>query len=199
MASINANLDTHNIPCDVVWLDIEHTDSKKYFSWDFSNFPKPEAMQDDLARVGRKLVNIVDPHLKKDSNYKVYTAFRDADAFVKDKYSNPFEGNCWPGKSSYPDFFRPEVRALWIDQFSYENYEHSTPNLYVWNDMNEPSVFSGPEITMPKDNLHGLFEHREIHNLYGKYMIMSTYEGLLTRGEMKDRPFVLTRSFYAGS
>lgn len=34
--------------------------------------------------------------------------------------------------------------------------------------MNEPSVFSGPEVTMDKDAIHyGGFEHRDIHNLYG--------------------------------
>lgn len=34
--------------------------------------------------------------------------------------------------------------------------------------MNEPSVFSGPEITMHKDALHyGGFEHRDVHNIYG--------------------------------
>lgn len=43
--------------------------------------------------------------------------------------------------------------------------------------MNEPSVFSGPEITMPKTNLHGEFEHREVHNIYGMYMHRATYEG----------------------
>ena len=25
-------------------------------------------------------------------------------------------------------------------------YEGSTKNLYIWNDMNEPSVFNGPEV-----------------------------------------------------
>jgi alpha 1,3-glucosidase len=65
--------------------------------------------------------------------------------------------------------------------------------------MNEPSVFGGPEITMPKDNLHGKFEHREVHNIYGKYVVMSTYQGQLTRGEYRDRPFVLSRAFFAGS
>ena len=44
VASINANLDKHNIPCDVVWLDIEHADKKKYFTWDLKNFPEPEVM-----------------------------------------------------------------------------------------------------------------------------------------------------------
>lgn len=38
--------------------------------------------------------------------------------------------------------------------------------------MNEPSVFNGPEVTMPKDNKHntpaGTFEHRDVHNLYAQ-------------------------------
>jgi len=34
--------------------------------------------------------------------------------------------------------------------------------------MNEPSVFNGPEVTMPKDMMHyGDWEHRDVHNLYG--------------------------------
>jgi len=33
--------------------------------------------------------------------------------------------------------------------------------------MNEPSVFNGPEVTMPKDLVHyGNWEHRDVHNLY---------------------------------
>lgn len=44
-------------------------------------------------------------------------------------------------------------------------------NLHVWNDMNEPSVFNGPEITMVKDAKHGQWEHRDVHNLYGLYVV----------------------------
>lgn len=45
-------------------------------------------------------------------------------------------------------------------------------NLYTWNDMNEPSVFNGPEVTMHKDAMHqGGWEHRDIHNLYGLYVV----------------------------
>lgn len=48
----------------------------------------------------------------------------------------------------------------------------STASLFVWNDMNEPSVFDGPEQTMPKDAVHhGGWEHRELHNLYGFYQV----------------------------
>jgi len=42
--------------------------------------------------------------------------------------------------------------------------------------MNEPSVFSGPEITMPKNLLHIIASkvpkqvlHRDVHNLYGTF------------------------------
>ena len=40
--------------------------------------------------------------------------------------------------------------------------------------MNEPSVFNGPEITMHKDAVHfGGWEHREVHNMYGTYLVSS--------------------------
>jgi len=67
--------------------------------------------------------------------------------------------------------------------------------------MNEPSVFNGPEVSMDKDakSLAGI-EHREWHNLYGMYMHQATATGLLRRNPAQDkRPFVLSRSFYAGS
>lgn len=44
--------------------------------------------------------------------------------------------------------------------------------MFVWIDMNEPSVFDGPEQTLPKDAVHyGGWEHRELHNLYGFYQV----------------------------
>ena len=30
LCSVDAGFDTHDIPMDVIWLDIEHTDGKKY-------------------------------------------------------------------------------------------------------------------------------------------------------------------------
>ena len=45
-------------------------------------------------------------------------------------------------------------------------------------------------------------EHREWHNLYGIYMQMATALGLTIRSppdSVPERPFVLTRSFWAGS
>lgn len=75
------------------------------------------------------------------------------------------------GSSAWPDFTRPEVRQWWANNFKLEEYVGSTPDLYIWNDMNEPSVFNGPEITMHKDAKHGDFEHRDVHNLYALYVV----------------------------
>jgi hypothetical protein len=61
------------------------------------------------------------------------------------------------------------------------------------------------QITMPKDNLHyGEVEHRDLHNLNGALVHMATAQGLVERGKSVfgsdgDRPFVLSRSFFAGS
>ena len=61
-------------------------------------------------------------------------------------------------------------------------------------------MFNGPEITMHKDAVHyGGWENRDVHNLYGFYNQMSTYYGLKRRSGDKERPFVLSRAFFAGS
>lgn len=54
-------------------------------------------------------------------------------------------------------------------------FQGSMENQYVWNDMNEPSVFNGPEVTMHKDAVHGAWEHRDVHNLYGLYVVRDAF------------------------
>ncbi|KAJ4796294.1 Alpha-glucosidase like protein [Rhynchospora pubera] len=197
--TVDAGFDTHDIPYDVLWLDIEHTDGKRYFTWDKTLFPDPVGMQKRLAAKGRHMVTIVDPHMKRD-DYWLHKEATEKGYYVKDSSGRDFDGWCWPGSSSYPDMLNPEIREWWSEKFSFENYKGSTPSLYTWNDMNEPSVFNGPEVTMPRDAVHyGDVEHRELHNAYGYYFHMASSEGLVKRGERKDRPFVLSRAFFAGT
>ena len=54
---VDEGFDTHDIPYDVLWLDIEHTNQKKYFTWDPVHFPTPLAMQAKLAEKSRKVLN----------------------------------------------------------------------------------------------------------------------------------------------
>jgi mannosyl-oligosaccharide alpha-1,3-glucosidase len=124
--------------------------------------------------------------------------------YVRNKDGGDFEGWCWPGASSYLDVLDPKIRSWWADFLTLDRYEGSTQDLHIWNDMNEPSVFNGPEITMPKDALHyGDVEHRDVHNVYGLYYHMATAEGLLRRGEAAGgaaaRPLVLSRALFAGT
>lgn len=239
VATVESTFEELDYPVDVIWLDIEHTDGKRYFTWDKRVFPNPIEMQHNVSKHGRKMVTIVDPHLKRDDNYFIHKEATAKSLYVKNKDGGNFDGWCWPGSSSYLDFTSPHVRQWWAEQFNLDKYIGSTMDLFTWNDMNEPSVFNGPEVSMPKDakNLEGV-EHREWHNLYGIYMQMATALGLTQRSisapapsalssvwkaiagasssssspdnagstavaaaaaPVIQRPFVLTRAFWAGS
>lgn len=45
---VDAGFDIYDIPYDVIWLDIEHTDGKRYFTWDKKKFCTPERLQKQL-------------------------------------------------------------------------------------------------------------------------------------------------------
>mmetsp|Transcript_1229 Transcript_1229/g.2479 ORF Transcript_1229/g.2479 Transcript_1229/m.2479 type:complete len:1054 (-) Transcript_1229:66-3227(-) len=199
---VHGKFEELDYPYDVLWLDIEHTDGKRYFTWDHHLFPHPAKMQEKLWSQGRRMVTIVDPHVKRDDHYYIHSEATKEGLYIKDKDGKKdFDGWCWPGSSSYLDFTNQRARDWWAEQFGYGNYKGSTPSLFTWNDMNEPSVFNGPEVSMQKDlkNLDG-DEHREWHNLYGMLFQRSTAEGLTKRNpDHNIRPFVLSRAFFAGS
>ena len=52
---IHKKFNENDIPYDVIWLDIEHTDDKKYFTWDKTHFPTPLEMQKNIENNGRKV------------------------------------------------------------------------------------------------------------------------------------------------
>lgn len=198
---VDTKFDKNAIPVDVIWLDLEYTDDRKYFTWDPDKFQNPIGMHQQLDQKHRKTVVLIDPHIKNTGGYPVVQALKDKDLAIKNKDRQIFDGWCWPGSSHWIDAFSPQGRAWWSSLFKLDYFKGSTHNTYVWNDMNEPSVFNGPEITMPKDNLHyGDWEHRDIHNINGMTFVNATYHALLERNPQKPkRPFVLTRSFYVGS
>lgn len=197
---VDAELDKHDIPYDVMWLDIGHTDGMRYFTWDEKLFPNPCVLRDDIAAKGRRLVTIVDPHVKKDESYDFYVRAKNDDLFVKTADTSMFIGACWPGESGYIDFTHEPAQSLWSEQFDSKRYPHFSSAIHIWNDMNEPSVFDGPERTLQKDLLHfGNVEHRHVHNVYGHFMIKATHKGIRAGHGGNLRPFILTRSFFAGS
>lgn len=198
---VDRKFDRHSIPYDVIWLDIEYTQEKKYFTWDPLTFPNPQKMHEQLDERERKLVVIIDPHIKNVADYSVVEELKSKDLTPHSKDGNQYEGWCWPGSSYWVDAFNPAALSWWKSLFKYDKFIGTASNTFLWNDMNEPSVFNGPETTMPKDILHhGNWEHRDLHNINGMTFHNATYEALVERkkGEIR-RPFVLTRSFFSGS
>ncbi|KAL0955609.1 hypothetical protein HGRIS_001845 [Hohenbuehelia grisea] len=205
--TVQKRFDEEDMPVDVFWLDIEYAEDHKYFIWEPKTFPDPVDMIKDVEAISRKMVVIVDPHLKRTTDFPVYKEASEIGVLVKPKSGEgEYEGWCWPGSSSWVDMFNPKAWDWWKGLFKVNKREdgftwtQSSEDVHIWNDMNEPSVFNGPEITMPKDNIHhGGWEHRDIHNLNGMLFSNQTYQGLLERSNPSKRPFVLTRSFFAGS
>lgn len=67
----------HDIPLDSIWLDIDHTNGKRYTTWKEDSFPNgPTKMVEALGERGRKLVCIVDPHIKNDPEWEIQQEFR---------------------------------------------------------------------------------------------------------------------------
>ncbi len=208
-----------NIPSDVIWMDIDYMDAYKIFTFSPREFPNPKGLNDYLHQKDFKAVYMIDPGVKVEPGYFVDEQGTHGDYWVKTATGEPFVGNVWPGPCHFPDFTRPEVRHWWATL--YQDYM-ATGIDGVWNDMNEPSVFGGPETSMPADNVHGCrtlevgnekynyssapdgsagtfknFSHLRYHNVYGLNMVRASRDGLLLANPQK-RPFILSRSNFLG-
>lgn len=49
------------------------------------------------------------------------------------------------------DYLNPDARQWWSDKFAPKHFPGFDGIVDIWNDMNEPSVFNGPEVTAPRD------------------------------------------------
>jgi alpha-glucosidase len=180
------------IPCDALWLDIEHMDGYRVFTWDEEAFPDVQGMLARLAEKGFRVVTIVDPGVKHDPGWAVYDEGVERDVLCRTEGGDIYLGEVWPGDTAFPDFVTEEGRAWWGGL----NADHVRSGVAgIWNDMNEPATGRIPPDAMRFD--HGRFSHARFHNQYGLLMAMATTAGLLDA--MPDRrTFVLTRAGFAG-
>ncbi|KAH0792358.1 glycosyl hydrolase [Histomonas meleagridis] len=199
--AVTKSLDKAMIPHESIWLDLDHTDDKKFFTFDPNGFNDIDKLAKEFSQSHRYLITLVDPHLKIDERYRIYSEAKNNDLLLKNRDNKDYVSDCWPGKSVWVDFLNPLAREWWSEQFKYQKYKGSSENIFIWNDMNEPAVFNSPDSTIPRDTLHyNGHEDREVHNLYGHFMVLSTYDGLLRRNnDQNERPFILTRSYFSGT
>lgn len=131
-------------------------------------------------------------------NYSISNTAVEKDVVIKNEKGKTFYGTCWPGISVWIDTFNDLGTKIWGN--FYRNFVNDTKNLGIWNDMDEPPIFNGIETTAPKDLIHsGGFERRALHNAYSLTVHQATFEGLSNIFKESSRPFVLTRSHFAGS
>lgn len=195
---------SRQIPCDVIYLDIDYMDGYRVFTWDPERFPDPTQLLADLRTMGYRVVTIVDPGVKVDPGYRVYEEGLAQGRFMTTPDGEVYVGKVWPGKAAFPDFLQAGTRRWWGRQHA-ALLDQGVAG--IWNDMNEPANFTEPEITglfkgtVPGDVLQGepgyQQPHAMVHNVYGLTMAAGTVAGLAEL-RPQERPFLVTRSGYAG-
>ncbi|MEQ8953765.1 MAG: glycoside hydrolase family 31 protein, partial [Gammaproteobacteria bacterium] len=195
------------IPIDVLWFDIDYMDDFKVFTFDEESYPDPQAMNAYLHQHKMKGVWMIDPGVGIEEGYSVYDSGTELDVWMKDADDEVYEGEVWPGPTVFPDYTQPKTAEWWSDlyrDFMAQDIDG------VWNDMNEPADFTGPDGSVPEDNIHGgglrltpngkplpADSHLRYHNVYGMLMVRASRQGIADANPDK-RPFVLTRANYLG-
>lgn len=196
---IAATFRKKQIPCDVIYFDIDYMDGFRCFTWNPKWFPDPAGLIDDLHADGFHTVAIIDPGIKHEPGYFVFDQGDKINAWLTRPDGEAYIGRVWPGDSVFPDFTNPKVRDWWSGLFvKFLNDCHIDG---IWNDMNEPADFVGPNHTVPLDtrfdNAGAPASHHACHNVYGMQMHRATYEGI-RRARPGERAYTLTRATYAG-
>ena len=189
------------IPCDVLYFDIDYMDGFRVFTFDKDKFGDMPILLRQMHDNGFRAIPILDPGIKVDPKYDAYKTGIEQNLFLKKSDGKPYTAKVWPGEAVFPDFSDPETRRWWgklVASFVELGFDG------LWNDMNEPTAFAGHEIPAELDDDipfsfdgHGTTHAEGGHNVYGMQMTRSSYDGLL-RAHPDKRPFVLTRSTYAG-
>lgn len=183
------------IPLDCIVLDADYQLGYEPFRTNTQRFPDMPGLAADLAKMNIELTASVYPGVNIDSTYHSYNDGLKEDVFIKTADGNVFKTEIAPLQVHLPDYTNPKTREWWIGKMKWmqDNGIHG-----YWNDMNEPAVGGS---YLP-DNLVFDFDGRkattaEAKNLFGFQMARSSYEAAL-RNNSSQRPFVLTRSGFAG-
>jgi alpha-glucosidase len=185
------------VPADGLFLDIQHMNGFRSFTFDASRFPDPDALFGQLGSLGFHVSTIVDPGIKVDPAWDVYEGGVAGGHFLRAPGSGTiFVGEVWPGASVFPDFSAPKTRTWWSGLMGALAKRGVRG---MWIDMNEPASFTTG--TVP-DDLVADGDGRpttmaEVHNVYGYLEAKATYEGMKAARPL-ERPFVLSRAAFAG-
>ncbi|KEO75311.1 glycoside hydrolase family 31 protein [Anditalea andensis] len=189
------NFRNKTMPADVIYLDIHHMENYKVFTFDSEKFPDPVSLIKKLKSQGFKVVVILDPGLKTEDGYLPYEEARAQKLLLTYPDDSIYEGQVWPGWCAFPDFTHPDARAWWAEKIAF--YVNAGVDGF-WTDMNEIASWGQFTPNLINFQYEGeLVSHRKARNVYGMQMARSTKEGSEIHLP-NNRPFVLTRSGFAG-
>jgi len=193
------DFEEHNLLLSAIHLDIDYMEGYRVFTINKKNFPSMEQLSADLNDKGIKLVASINPAVKCDEQYEIYSEGLSKNVFCKLPGGQTFTGVSWPGWSVFPDFTKPEARKWWQEQYVALLNQGIAG---IWHDMNEPSSFAAwGDKTFPINIMHSMDgaegDHLEAHNLYGLLMNKAGYEGIKIFSPEK-RPWLFSRAGWAG-
>ncbi|GAC1456886.1 MAG: glycoside hydrolase family 31 protein [Ktedonobacteraceae bacterium] len=209
-----AQFRARNHACESLWLDIDHMDGFRTFTWNSESFPDPAHMNKEMLEQGFHMIPVINPGIKADRDYFVYQQGLSHGYLCRKQEGDLFMGTAWPDDCNFADFSRSDVRTWWGNLF-HGFLEQGIAG--SWNDMNEPSQATMMEKkyhkptakTFSDDVMHIAggediigpdgppISHKFFHNAYGLQMARAMREGT-QRFAPDTRPFVLSRSGTAG-
>ena len=133
---IAAQFRDRNHACESLWLDIDHMDGFRTFTWKSESFPDPARMNKEMLEQGFHMIPVINPGIKADRDYFVYQQGLAHGYLCRKQGGDLFMGTAWPDDCNFADFSRSDVRAWWGDLF-HGFLEQGIAG--SWNDMNEPS------------------------------------------------------------
>jgi alpha-glucosidase len=191
--NIAQTLREKKIPADGITLDILYMDNYKLFTWNRDRFPDPAALIHELGDMGFHLTTIVDPGIKVERGYPAYESGVKDGVFLTYPDGTNYTAKVWPGWCHFPDFTSERGRSWWSTRIKGLTDQGVSG---IWNDMNEISTW-GQQV--PENVLYNFDGHPTTmlqgHNVYALEMVRASYAGASASG---NRPFVLTRSGFAG-
>lgn len=131
----------HNIPIDMVYMDIDYMQDYKDFTVNQS-FPDFKAFVDEMKEKKIHLIPIIDAGVKIEEGYEVYEEGVRENMFCKREDGTDFAAAVWPGLTHFPDVLNPEARR-WFGR-KYKILTDAGIDGF-WNDMNEPAIFFSEE------------------------------------------------------
>ncbi|CAF3709824.1 unnamed protein product [Rotaria sordida] len=213
-----------DFPYDVQWTDIDTMSYYLDFTYDDKNFNGLPELVRGLQSDGKQYVNVIDAGISSTQPSGSYFPYDDGikrGIFIRQfNSSEPISGQAAPGITVFPDFTNPNTVEWWTNIAA--TFHEKIPFDGICINMNEPSNFidgsyvgcttnfldNPPYVPHVLGNSlsskslcpsaqHYLSQHYNLHSMYGYFEAQVTNAAL--KSIRKKRPFVLSRSTFAGS